>query len=201
VIFRGSLGRETVLQANVPTTDSAEADKSIAMDLIAKQFRTIAHEYWDGRWVTDETYDEILRYPVDRADADRMEREIAANFFDALAYDGYVIARDSIGNEFSLDQAADRAELLEHVNENWVGDLAVWKTGTAQRFRFNFGGDGWNIIQGLSGGALGAMINAIIGPHRSKGHPAKISSPVGPDPIVPPDDAMTVFNYMSKLFG
>lgn len=120
-IFRGGSGGETVLQASVPTTDSADADKSAAMDLIARQFRSIAHEYWDGRWDTDAAYDEMLRYPADRADADRMEREIAANFFDALADDGYVIARDSIGNEFKLDQAVDRAELLGHLNENWVG--------------------------------------------------------------------------------
>src|SRR3984893_11207294 len=95
-LFReGEPGGEILLQATVPFTNDFEVDKSAALEVIALQFLRIAHKYWDGRCDTDEQVDEDLKYAVDRGDAGRMEREIAVKFVDALALDGYTLARDT----------------------------------------------------------------------------------------------------------
>jgi hypothetical protein len=64
-----------------------------------------------------------------------------------------------------------------------VGDLTVYKTGAAHRFGFNFGGDSWDIIKDRSG-ALGPLIESVVEPYRSKGHPAKAVG-TGIDDFVP----------------
>jgi hypothetical protein len=100
----GSLKSDRILlQATVPITYDYEADKSAALEIIAVQFLRIAHDYWDGRCDTDEQIDEDLKYAADREDASRMEHEIAVKFVDALAHDGYTVARDNMAcNDFRL---------------------------------------------------------------------------------------------------
>jgi hypothetical protein len=172
-LFReGEPGGEMLLQATVPLTEDFEADKSAALEVIALQFLRIAHKYWDGRCDTDEQVDEDLKYAADREDADRMEREIAVKFVDALALDGYTLARDFACNDFPLARPSERADFLEFVFESLVGEVTVYRPGAAHRFGFNFGGDGWDIIKSSSG-RLEMLIETVIEPYRAKGHATK----------------------------
>lgn len=162
-----------LLHATVPFTDDFEADKSAALEMIAEQFLRISHDYWDGQCATDEDIDEGLKYEAAREDALRMEHEIAVKFVDALALDGYTVARDMIGNDFRLADAGERAEFKDYVFDGLIGDITVFRTGAAHRFSFNFGRDGWDIVRS-SNGRLETMIETITEPYRVKGHDAKI---------------------------
>ena len=189
-LFRAGEGGEILLHATVPCTNDFEADKSTALEMIAVQFLRIAHDYWDGRCDTDEYIDEGLKYSADREDASRMEHEIAAKFVDALAQDGYTVARDNMAcNDFRLADAGERAEFVEHAIGVMIGDVTVYRPGAPHRFEFNFGGDGWDIIRSASG-RLEVLIETVIEPYRAKGHPAKTDRR--------PDDA---FGHLAKFMG
>jgi hypothetical protein len=162
---------EILLQATVACTNDFEADKNAALEVIAVQFLRDAHHFWDGRCDPDEFIDEGLKYVVDREDADRMEREIAG-FVDALALDGYTLARDMVCNDFPLAYPIERADFLEHVFDGLIGEVTVYKPGAADRFEFRFGGEGWDIIK-CTGGNLEMLIKTVIEPYRAKGHAAK----------------------------
>jgi hypothetical protein len=166
---------EIQLQATVPCTNDFEADKRAALEVIAVQFLRIAHNYWDGRCDTDEQIDEGLKYAVDRENADRMEREIAVKFVDALALDGSTLARDMVCNDFPLAHPIERADFLEHVFDALIGEVTVYKQGAAHRFEFSFGGDSWDIIKSTSG-RLEMLIEAVIEPYRAKGHATKTAA-------------------------
>jgi hypothetical protein len=172
VLFLEKRERLILLQATVPITHDFEADKSAALEMIAEQFLRISHDYWDGRCDTDEYIDEGLKYEADREDSSRMEREIAVKFVDALALDGYTVARDMACNDFRLADDGGRAEFMEYVFEALIGEVTVYRPGAAHRFSFNFGGDGWDIIRSASG-RLDVLIEATIEPYRAKGHAAK----------------------------
>jgi hypothetical protein len=200
-IINGNRGELPTLHATVSASVDYDADRNAALELIAAQFIRIAHEYW-GNWVEpDEDFNNKLQYSADREGADRMEREIAAQFVDVLAGEGYTMARDTVCNDFALIRPADRGNFLEHVFENLVGELIVYKRGAAHRFRFGFGGDGWDIIKDRSG-VLGPLIESVVGPYRSKGHPAKVRSTVSVDAIVSKksEDSMAVFDFMPTNF-
>lgn len=163
---------EILFPATVPCTDDFEADKGAALEVFAVQFLRIAHNYWDGRCDTDELIDEDLKYKADREDAGRMEREIAVKFVDALALDGYTMARDMLCNDFPLAHPNERAEFIEHALDGMIGDVTVYRPGAAHRFEFHPGGDSWDVIRSSSG-RLETLIATVIEPYRAKGHPAK----------------------------
>jgi hypothetical protein len=193
-IFNGNADCESwTLHATVPIADDYNAERNAALEIIGSQFIRIAHKYWDGSVQSDVDFDEGLQYAADREDAGRMEREIAATFVSVLAQSGYTMARDIVGNDFALVRPADRDELCKFVFESLVGDLTVFKTGVTHRFGFNFGGDGWDIIEDHSG-VLRPLIEAVIDPYRSKGHPAKVAR-IGIDNFrsIMPKDSVTPF--------
>jgi hypothetical protein len=200
IFQKGRSKGERILQATVPVTDDVEADLAVAMEMIAEQFLRIAHKYWDGHIRTDEEFDEGLQYAADREDADRLEYEIAAEFVDLLARNGYTIVRDMACSDFAIDDLAGRIDFLQHVTESLIGGLTVYKPGAIHSFRFNFGVVGWDIIQD-STGALSALIDEVVGPHKAKGHPAKIGPVAGGNTIEreQPDDNVKVLAF--KPFG
>jgi hypothetical protein len=163
---------EILLHATVPCTNDSKVDKGAALEVIAAQFLRIAHDYWDGRCDTDESFDDGLKYAAEREDASRMEREIAVKFVDALALDGYTSARDIACNDFPLASRAEREDFLKFVFDALIGEVTVYRPGAAHRFEFNLGGDGWDIIRSTSG-RLEVLIETVIEPYRSIGHAAK----------------------------
>lgn len=156
--------------ATVPFTEDYDADKAAALELIGIQFLRIAHEYWDG-WVdTDADFDERLqddlRYSASLDESDRIQREIAGKFVDALTNGGYERVFDTIGNEFTLANPADREDLLTLFFDHYgITSYSAVKCGTHERFRIGNVESSLDIVQGLSEGACG-IIEHIVAPYR-----------------------------------
>lgn len=184
-----------MLQATVPLTDDYDADRAAGLDLIAAQFVRIAHHYWSGRIEDDEAYDEHLRYVADGLENERVEKEIATKLFSALIADGYAISGDFFGHHWDLPPSTDRDAILDHVVGVQKGAFEARKGGTTNRFRMTFGGDGRDLLHDYDG-ALGPLIEAIVGPYRPSektggvGHPGErgcgTSGAAAPDEDAPP---------------
>ena len=158
------------LHATVPITADYEADESSALELIAVQFLRIAHHYWDG-WVdTDEDFEESLQYEIRYAaaleEAERIEREIAAKFVDALMLAGYETVTDTVGNEVVLANSSDREVLLELFFDNRaMTEYTAVKSGAAERFGMGFGLVPLDIVQGYCE-AIDKLLQPILAPYR-----------------------------------
>jgi hypothetical protein len=158
------------LHATVPVTADYEADESSALALIAVQFLRIAHHYWDG-WVdTDEDFEERRQDEIDHAaslqEAERIEREIAVKFVDALTLDGYETVSDTIGNEVVLANSSDREVLLELFFDNrGMTEYTAVKSGAAGRFGIGLGRVPLDIVQSYCE-AIDKLLQPIIAPYR-----------------------------------
>jgi hypothetical protein len=156
--------------ATVPLTADYEADEASALELIAIQFLRIAHHYWDG-WVdTDEDFEESLQDEINHAaslqEAERIEREIAVKFVDALTLDGYETVTDTVGNEVLLTISSDREVLLELFFDNrGMTEYTAMKSGSAGRFGIGFGRVPLDIVQSYCE-AIDKLLRPIIAPYR-----------------------------------
>jgi hypothetical protein len=154
------------LHATVPSTEDYEADEASALELIAVQFLRTAHHYWDG-WVnTDEDFEERLqdeiRHAASLLEAERIEREIAVKFVDALTLDGYETVTDTIGNQIVLTNSCDREILLELFFDNrGMTEYTAVKSGAKGRFGVGFGRVPLDIVQGY-GEAINELLQPII---------------------------------------
>jgi hypothetical protein len=166
--LRLSYGPPT-FHATVPITEEYETDEASALELIAIQFLRFAYHHWDGWVEADEDFEERLRDRLlDEAvqENERIKHEIAAKFVDALTRGGYETVTDSIGNEFSLNNASDREVLLEYFfNHLGIAEYTVFKTGAQDRFRVGFGLPSLEIVQSASK-TIDQLLQQIVAPYR-----------------------------------